>query len=924
MTRGAFERAAAAVAAVALLVSACGGASTRQNVARRPRFSFLDTTDRAFFFRHGIEVLDLANGLRVALRPDARTNLVGVDVRYQVGNVEDPAGRRGLAHLVEHLAFEVRVAPDQPTIAAELAELALGHNAYTSDDETHYTAIAFADRLDALLAIEARRMTITCDQLSEELFVRERDVVLAELTERATPYTRLRDEIAAAVWGPAHPYGRARAPQVAAATRQDACDFLAAHYTPDRAILVVTGSFDVAATRAAITERFGAIAGAAAGARVEVAPPALTGTHSVHRAPVDEATAIVVFHAPRWGGEDRAIHDLVALMLRRELARIERGTDWITDVTVGDLGGWQARALAVAVSVDDPVRLDAAVQQVFRAAREVPGTTEAMLRAMRGHLRTEYLGSYDDVARSATWIADFLQYTSHGRFFLQDLDALEQVTGGQIRVHAARHLKPEHTHVALVYASGDATVTRASVERPARVYDLEPWRAPVDPAEAARTLAAEVPRARGEVIEYHLDNGLRVLLAPDPASVMVDARLVFPVGSAADPPDRAGLAELAGELLDHDYAQDYSREERRVLEWVLGHGTQRHVTVDERTTVIATRGIATYFDWHLWRLFWLVDAGVYHEEALATVRARARSAEDDDADGPQRKRDDALRTRLFGAGHPYATAADDTYLRVADRAELAEFRARHYRARGATLIVAGRFSVPVVRRAIADLFGAWSGAAPPTAADVPPIRPADGPSYVGVVDPDAAQLEVSIAFAASSDTVRDAAARRVLDEMLDDRARRIRESLGATYGVAVGYEDGAGGGILHLTGSVDADRAADAVVRLLDEVRALRRDATSFPEDFVRARRRALAQVLADAAGASVRAGELQRVAVRGLATSHADALADEVAATTLADVAALARTDLAARRMVVVVSGPRAELDRVFAEAKLEAEIVE
>ena len=44
--------------------------------------------------------------------PDTTTQLVEVDIRYDVGSREDPQGKAGLAHLVEHLMFQTR--PDGP------------------------------------------------------------------------------------------------------------------------------------------------------------------------------------------------------------------------------------------------------------------------------------------------------------------------------------------------------------------------------------------------------------------------------------------------------------------------------------------------------------------------------------------------------------------------------------------------------------------------------------------------------------------------------------------------------------------------------------------------------------------------------------------------------------------------------------------
>src|SRR5688572_32251966 len=81
----------------------------------------------------------LGNGMRVIVLPDATTDLVEVDVRYEVGSNEDPEGKAGLAHLVEHLMFQQRPAgPDRPPIGAVMRQLSLFYNAYTNWDSTHY------------------------------------------------------------------------------------------------------------------------------------------------------------------------------------------------------------------------------------------------------------------------------------------------------------------------------------------------------------------------------------------------------------------------------------------------------------------------------------------------------------------------------------------------------------------------------------------------------------------------------------------------------------------------------------------------------------------------------------------------------------------------------------------------------------------
>ena len=140
---------------------------------------------RPFHFEHGLEVFKTANGMRFAILRDTRTNLATIDVRYDVGAKDDPPGRAGLAHLVEHLMFELRSAPDAPPLSAELQVATLTANAFTSWDGTHYTATAPAAAITTLIALEGRRMAATCDQLDDATIARERDVVLAETAQRA-------------------------------------------------------------------------------------------------------------------------------------------------------------------------------------------------------------------------------------------------------------------------------------------------------------------------------------------------------------------------------------------------------------------------------------------------------------------------------------------------------------------------------------------------------------------------------------------------------------------------------------------------------------------------------------------------------------------------------------------------------------------
>ena len=56
-------------------------------------------------FPHQTKVLD--NGMKVVLQKDPRQSKVLITLRLQVGSAHDPAEAKGVAHVIEHLAFRI-------------------------------------------------------------------------------------------------------------------------------------------------------------------------------------------------------------------------------------------------------------------------------------------------------------------------------------------------------------------------------------------------------------------------------------------------------------------------------------------------------------------------------------------------------------------------------------------------------------------------------------------------------------------------------------------------------------------------------------------------------------------------------------------------------------------------------------------------
>jgi zinc protease len=875
-----------------------------------PRFGSLLIVHEPFEFRHDIQLYTAKNGMTMALLPDRRTNLVTVDARYLVGASEDPAGRSGLAHLVEHLTFAARTGADRASLSDRLSEAALYHNAFTNDDVTHYTATALAHRLPDVLELEAQRLELTCEQISDEVFSRERDVVLEEAAERHTPWSDLLHEILRAAWGERHPYARGTH-QVAEAAKEEACRFLGSYYAPNRLMLVVTGNFDPDEAVRAIGKRFSQITRKSETARASIPEARLSGALSLHRADVKDAVANIFLPAPPWGSQDAMLHTLALQQLGQVMARSDEEHDWIKDVSINVLGAGRAQLTLVTISVSDPSRLDDAVHELFlRAPTMFSDMDPYQASRLLGQIRNHYVAAYESFESRGAWLADYLTYTQHDGFMVPELEALARASVIDADRYARNLFRRSRSHVALIEPSGETVATTPTAVASGREPDLAPWRAPVDAMEAQRPLAAPATRVSDTINEMVLDNGLRVLLAPDPTSALVDARLVFPHGSASDPPDRPGRAIAAAALLEHDPRRRYPKGDVLLLDWGLNVGTQLGHGVDETSTVFSARGASNRAEWHVWRLLWLIDQCNYLDDSVETFRDNIIRASAGKADPAKA----LLLQLLFGAGHPYSTPppSGDAWSWLTP-GELELYRQTHYAPRGATLIVTGGFEAEAMRRHVQELFGPWSDHAVEPPPNVPPARPVQGPSWIGTRDPSRTQVGLLVAFATSSDPGRDQAARLVLREMIRDRLRIVREGMGASYGVGVSYSSGTGGGLLSVESELDPMRAPKAAAAVISELEALRTRAGTMAEDFVRARRRALAKALADAAGTTAVADELEYDVRRGLPLDQIDQLALAISQITPADVATVAAADLDPRHRVVSIAATPERLDGVL-----------
>lgn len=204
----------------------------------------------------------LDNGLEAVVIEDHRAPVVVHMMWYRTGAADEPPGKSGIAHFLEHLMFKgtENMAPGEfsATVEAQGGD----DNAFTSWDYTAYFQRVAADRLDLMMRMEADRMRGLV--LSEEDVRTERGVIIEERNQRtdSDPGSLFGEQRRAALYLN-HPYAipiigwRHEIEQL---NREDALAFYRTFYAPNNAILIVAGDVTPDEVRALAEKHYGPIA----------------------------------------------------------------------------------------------------------------------------------------------------------------------------------------------------------------------------------------------------------------------------------------------------------------------------------------------------------------------------------------------------------------------------------------------------------------------------------------------------------------------------------------------------------------------------------------------------------------------------------------------------------------------------------------
>lgn len=203
----------------------------------------------------------LDNGLEVVVVPDRRAPVVTHMVWYRVGGADEPQGKSGIAHFLEHLMFKGTDKVPAGEFSKIVARLGGQDNAFTAQDITSYFQRVAKEKLPEVMSMEADRMANL--RLDEKEVLTERKVILEERRSRVDndPGSLLQEQMMAALYT-AHPYHTpviGWETEIRKLNRADAIAFYKRFYAPNNAILVVTGDVEPDQVMALAKDTYGKI-----------------------------------------------------------------------------------------------------------------------------------------------------------------------------------------------------------------------------------------------------------------------------------------------------------------------------------------------------------------------------------------------------------------------------------------------------------------------------------------------------------------------------------------------------------------------------------------------------------------------------------------------------------------------------------------
>lgn len=448
----------------------------------------------------------MPNGLHFIVVERHEAPVVAFDTLANVGSVNDPGGKTGLAHMFEHMAFKGTAAigsEDWPAEKEALAQVERGEdalekagpansdeaqkklhqdieaaekfvvpnlytriieenggtglNAQTSNDSTEFYYKLPSNRIELWFLMESQRFLAPAFRE----FYKERNVVLEERRMRteSNPQGLLIEGFSAAAFE-AHPYHNPPvgwASEVEHLRVGDAIAFFKTYYVPSNLSIAIVGDVDPSAARTLAQKYFGMIPAGPSPPPVHTIEPVQHGERDIRIVGQTQPMEVIGYKRPDERSPDDAVLEVTADVLSsgrtglifKDLVE-EKRVALEAGAEPNFPGSKYPNLFLLYIVPNQGKSLADCEKPLFDVIERLKTqkVDEATLQRVKTKLRAELIGKLDGNAELASELNAYQVAYGDWRKLFTELDDIQKVTADDVQRAAARYFTPETRTIA--------------------------------------------------------------------------------------------------------------------------------------------------------------------------------------------------------------------------------------------------------------------------------------------------------------------------------------------------------------------------------------------------------------------------------------------------------------------------------------------
>jgi zinc protease len=764
----------------------------------------------------------LPNGLTIIVQEDHSAPVASVQAWCATGSIyEDQHLGAGLSHILEHMLFKGTKTRSTNEIAQKIQDVGGYINAYTSFDRTVFWIDVPKDGVTTALDILADAMMNST--LPPEEYQKEQEVIRREFAMGMDDPDRMAGLLLFATAYQQHPY---RFPVIGELeiynqlTQEQVMQYYKTRYVPNNLTFVVVGDVDAEKVRQQLNELFKPYPEKSLKPVFVPTEPPQLGRREVHQEFATELTHLsLAWHIPEVTNPDVPALDLLSTILgdgrsSRLYRRVREEAGLAFSISAFSYTPGDPGLFGIDATVD-PKKREPAEQLALRIVDEVKhaGVTADELEKAKKITLSHHLGTLTTMRGQASDIGSNWLLTRDLNFSRHYLDAVQKVTLDDIKRVAATYL----------------------TENNLTVISLNPKGSVAGKTEEAKSAGA------GEIQEFELSNGLRLLVREDPRLPLVAIGAVFRGGLLAETPKTNGITRLMAKVLLKGTKTRTAEQIANEIEAVGGSissdagNNSFSVSVDVMKPDVKL-GVDLLSD--------VLLNATFPEKAIAREREIQIAAIQQEEEQLTTVARNIMRQALFPQ-HPYALRSNGSVESVQrlTQKDLLQFRDHYVVAKNGVIYVFGNVKASDVKQLIEQTLGKMKpGALALT--DAKPSVPLGKPETVESRK-DKAQGVLMVGFRGASLSSPDRYALELIDEASSDLGSRffirIREQMGLAYYVGASQMQGLVPGLFAFYLGTDPQKIEPVKTALLDEIYKLANEGLT-PEELARAKKKLIGQ----------------------------------------------------------------------------------